>query len=155
MKRTLAFIAIIGSTAYLGNILNIGLTYAVAWQALDPMAFMEGFGATFMLLLPTVAFTLLPGFIGITASIFQNKENPQAKQKWQIALYLTLASLAITSIFHLPANLAFMDQAYTAAEATSKLQWWVILHWVRVVLALAAAVYTLQGFQYSLKASEA
>ncbi|MEL7532141.1 MAG: anthrone oxygenase family protein [Bacteroidota bacterium] len=151
MKRNLALLAIIGCSAYFGNIINIGFTHAVAWQAQDPMIFMEGFGPTFLLLLPTVAFTLLPGFIGIIASIYQNKTNPAAKQKWRIALYLTLISLAITSIFHLPTNLAFMDQSYTAAEAASKLQWWVILHWVRIALALLASIYTLLAFQISVK----
>lgn len=150
MKRTVGIIAIIGTIAYLGNITNIGLTYAVAWQRMDPIVFMQGFETTFLLLLPTVAVTLLPGLIGIIYSIIQSRENTDAKQSWRIALYATLISLVITSVYHLPANLAFMDQSYTASEAASKLQWWVILHWVRVALALVASVYTIKGFQKSM-----
>lgn len=147
MKRTLGVIAIVGTVAYLGNIINIGLTYAIAWQRLDPMVFMQGFKTTFLLLLPTVAVTLLPGLIGIIASISLSKENPDAKKSWRMALYATLASIVITSIYHLPTNLAFIDQRYSIPEAASKLQLWVVLHWLRIVLAIIASVFAIQGFQ--------
>jgi len=151
MKKTLGFIAIIGSVAYLGNIINIGLTYAIAWQRMEPMAFMQGFESTFLLLLPTVAVTLLPGLIGIIYSISLNKENKEAKKSWKIALYATLLSLLITSVYHLPTNLAFMDQSYSLAEAASRLNLWVILHWVRIALAIVASVFAIQGFQKSIE----
>ncbi|MEL6850366.1 MAG: anthrone oxygenase family protein [Bacteroidota bacterium] len=150
MKRTLGILAILGTAAYAGNVINIGLTYAIAWQRMDPMAFMQGFETTFLLLLPTVAFTLLPGLIGIIASIFQNKGHIEAQKSWRLALFATLASILITSIYHLPTNLAFMDLSYTSAEAASRLQWWVILHWVRIGLAVIASVFAIQGFQKSL-----
>ena len=50
MKRVLGIIAVIGTIAYLGNIVNIGLTYAIAWQRLEPMVFMQEFETTFLLL---------------------------------------------------------------------------------------------------------
>ena len=150
MKKTFGIIAIIGTVAYLGNIINIGLTYAVAWQRLDPLVFMQGFEATFLLLLPTVVVTLLPGLISIIASISLSKQNHAAKKSWKMALYATLVSIVITSVYHLPANLAFIDQSYDSAEAASKLQLWVILHWVRIALAVMASVFAIQGFQKSV-----
>ena len=147
MKRTAGIIAIIGTVAYLGNIINIGLTYAIAWQRMDPMEFMMGFETTFLLLLPTVAVTLLPGLIGIIVSMNSSKQNPAAKRSWRMALYATLVSLLITSVYHLPTNLAFMDQSYSPAEAASSLQIWVILHWVRIALALVASVCAIQAFR--------
>ena len=150
MKRTLGIIAIIGSVAYLGNIINIGLTYAIAWQRMDPIEFMQGFETTFLLLLPTVVVTLLPGLIGIIASLYLNKENEAAKKSWRLALYATLISIIITSVYHLPTNLAFIDQSYSSTEAASKLNLWVLLHWVRIALAIAASVFVIQGFQKSL-----
>jgi len=151
MKRIVGLVAIIGTVGYFGNIVNIGLTYAIAWQRLDPIEFMKGFETTFLLLLPTVVVTLLPGLIGIIASISLNKTNKDAKKKWQMALYATLVSIGITSVYHLPANLAFIDQGLSAAEAASKLQWWVNLHWVRIVLAVVASVFAIQGFQKSVE----
>ncbi|NRB46307.1 MAG: DUF1772 domain-containing protein [Saprospiraceae bacterium] len=154
MKRTFGFIAVIGSIAYFGNILNIGLTYAVAWQRMDTMAFMQGFETTFLLLLPTVGFTLLPGFIGIIASIYLNKGNKKASSYWKIALYASLISIALTLAYHLPTNLAFIQQSYTIEEASHRLNLWVLLHWVRIVLALIASVYVIIGFQKSFNGVE-
>ena len=151
MKRTFGIIAIIGSISYLGNIINIGLTYAVAWQRLDPMVFMQEFETTFLLLLPTVVVTLLPGLVGIIVCLRLNKDSLEVKKSWRMALYATLASIAITSIYHLPTNLAFMDQSFSATEASSRLQLWVMLHWVRVVLAIVASVFAIQGFEKSVR----
>ena len=151
MKRTFGIIAIIGSISYLGNIINIGLTYAVAWQRLDPMVFMQEFETTFLLLLPTVVVTLLPGLVGIIVCLRLNKDSLEVKKSWRMALYATLASIAITSIYHLPTNLAFMDQSFSATEASGRLQLWVILHWVRVVLAIVASVFAIQGFEKSVR----
>ena len=139
-----------GTVAYLGNIINIGLTYAIAWQRLDPLVFMQEFEATFLLLLPTVFVTLLPGLIGIIISINLDKENVKAKKSWKLALYATLLSILITSVYHLPANLGFIDQRYSVSEAADKLQLWVILHWARIFLAIMASLWTIQGFQKSV-----
>ena len=76
-----------------------------------------------------------------------SKENPEASKSWRLALYATLVSVLITSVYHLPTNLAFMDQNYSAAEAASKLQLWVGLHWVRIALAAVASVFVIQGYQ--------
>lgn len=154
MKRTFGFIAVIGSIAYFGNVLNIGLTYAVAWQRMETMAFMQGFETTFLLLLPTVAFTLLPGFIGIIASIYLNKGNKEANKSWKIALYASLVSIALTLVYHLPTNLAFIQQSYTVEDAARSLDLWVLLHWVRIGLALIASVYVTLGFQKSFSGVE-
>ncbi|MEL7342033.1 MAG: hypothetical protein AAGM67_16240, partial [Bacteroidota bacterium] len=83
MKKTVSIIAILGLAAYLGNIINIGLTYAIAWQRMDPMEFMQGFGTTFLLLLPTVAVTLLPGFIATIWMMSKSKEQPKARKLWK------------------------------------------------------------------------
>lgn len=151
MNKTLGILAIIGTVAYLGNIINIGLTYAIAWQRLDPIEFMQGFETTFLLLLPTVVVTLLPGLIGIIASISLNKENIESKKSWLMALYTTFISILITLIYHLPTNLGFIDLSYSISEAANKLQLWVVLHWVRIVLAIIASVFAIQGFQKSVE----
>jgi hypothetical protein len=79
------------------------------------------------------------------------KEHPSARKAWKMALYATLLSIAITSIYHLPVNLELIAQSYTAEEVSSKLNTWVALHWVRIVLALVASIFAIQGFQKSLE----
>ncbi|MGF1556299.1 hypothetical protein [Paucihalobacter sp.] len=62
MKKTLPFIAIIASAAFAGNMINIGLSYAIHWQSLDPIEFMQTFKVDFPLLLGPTAITLMPAF---------------------------------------------------------------------------------------------
>ena len=68
-----------------------------------------------------------------------------------MALYTTLISILITLIYHLPTNLGFIDLSYSISEAANKLQLWVVLHWVRIVLAIIASVFAIQGFQKSVE----
>ncbi|NJL54673.1 MAG: DUF1772 domain-containing protein [Spirulinaceae cyanobacterium RM2_2_10] len=150
MKNIAAIIAIIATAAFAGNMINIGLSYASYWQSLDPIAFMQDFKAKFIpYLLPPTAATLLPALIATALSVFFNWKSPATRSLWLIALFGVLLTIVITLIYHLPTNLAFIDMKYSAAEATSKLQIWMLLHWVRVIVAIAAAVFAILGFQKS------
>ncbi|MEZ4776950.1 MAG: anthrone oxygenase family protein [Bacteroidia bacterium] len=149
MKKILPYIAIIGIGAFAGNMINIGLSYAIHWQSLDPMAFMESFKVDFPLLLGPTAATLLPAFIATLWLVFLNKENKPARQYWLFAFAALLLINIQTVAYHLPLNLDFMALKFSAAEATSKLQGWVIFHWIRVAVAIVSAVYAIKAFQLS------
>jgi len=146
MKK-MSIVAIITTAAYLGFGLNIGLSYGVYWQSMNPELFMQDFATKFPLFLPGAFVTLVPAFFLTLILYVKTKENKAAKKLWQIAFVALLIVNVITSVYHIPVNLKFMDASYTAAEATSKLQLWIILHWVRVILAIVASVYTILGFQ--------
>ncbi|MDP5172140.1 MAG: DUF1772 domain-containing protein [Bacteroidia bacterium] len=151
MKNLFAFIAIIAIAAFAGNMINIGLSYGSYWQSLDPMAFMADFKVKFFpYLLPPTAATLVPALLATGISVGYNWRTPN-RNRWLIALGGVLLTVVITATYHLPTNLNFIDAAYTATEATEKLNTWVLLHWVRVAAALTAAVYALLGFQHSTK----
>ncbi|MGJ3254391.1 MAG: anthrone oxygenase family protein [Elainellaceae cyanobacterium] len=149
MKNLVEIIAIIATAAFAGNMINIGMSYARHWQSIDPIAFMQDFKVKFPLLLPPTAATLLPALITTLLAVVFNWNNPETRLLWLIALLGLLLTVAITLIYHLPNNLAFMDLKYSPAKATSRLQTWVLLHWVRVVVAIAAAVFAILGFQKS------
>lgn len=149
MKNIAEIIAIIATAAFAGNMINIGMSYARYWQSIDPIAFMEDFKVKFPLLLGPTAATLLPALIATLLSVVFNWNNPETRSLWLIALVGLLLTIAITLIYHLPNNLAFMGLKYSAAKATSRLQIWVLLHWVRVVVAITAAVFAILGFQKS------
>ncbi|CAD5277218.1 MULTISPECIES: anthrone oxygenase family protein [unclassified Imperialibacter] len=150
MKKILPYIAIIGVAAFLGNMINIGLSYAVRWQSLEPVAFMESFKVDFPLLLGPTAATLLPAFIATVFLAFFDKENQQARRYWRYAFVALLLINIQTAAYHLPMNLDFMDLKYSAAVATSKLQGWVFFHWVRVGVAIVAAIFSIKAFKQSL-----
>jgi len=149
MKNIVVIVAIIAIAAFAGNMINIGMSYAPYWQSIDPIAFMEDFKIKFPLLLAPTATTLLPALIATLLSVVFNWKNRITRSFWLMALFGLLITVAITLIYHLPTNFAFMNLEYSAAEASSKLQIWVLLHWVRIVVAIAAAVFAILGFKKS------
>jgi hypothetical protein len=149
MKKILPYISIIGTAAFLGNMINIGLSYAIHWESLEPMAFMESFKVDFPLLLGPTSVTLMPAFIATIWLAFFTKENTSVRRYWRYAFVALLLINIQTAAYHLPMNLDFMELKYSAAEASSKLQGWVIFHWVRVGVAIAAAVFGLKAFKES------
>lgn len=150
MKKILPFIAIIASAAFVGNMVNIGLSYCVHWQSLDPIAFMDTFKVDFPLLLGPTAATLMPAFLAMLSLIIIHKNNKQAKRYWGYAFMALLVTILQTAVYHLPMNLEFMELKFSAAEATSKLQGWVFFHWVRIIVAIAASFFAILGFQKSV-----
>jgi hypothetical protein len=149
MKKILPYIAIIGIGTFVGNMINIGLSYAMHWQSLNPLVFMESFKVDFPLLLGPTAATLMPAFIATLWLVFANKENKSARRYWLFAFTALLVINIQTAAYHLPMNLDFMELKYSADEATSKLQGWVFFHWIRIGMAIASAVFAIKAFQLS------
>ncbi|AGC76067.1 hypothetical protein LX97_00742 [Nonlabens dokdonensis] len=149
MKKLLPFIAIIASGAFIGNMINIGLSYCLHWQSLDPIVFMETFKVDFPLLLGPTVITLLPAFIATLSLFLMTKDNKLARKYYLFAFFGLLLTIIQTSIYHLPMNLNFMELKYSATEASSKLQGWVFFHWLRIGIAIVATVFALLGFKQS------
>ncbi len=151
MKKVTAFIAIIGIAAFAGNMINIGLSYGLHWSSLEPVAFMNTFAVDFPLLLyPTVA-TLLPAFIATIAMYFLSDKGSRARRFWLYALIGLVIINVQTVAYHLPLNLAFMDQRVEPDVVGTRLTTWLIAHWIRIVVAIVAGVFAIRGFESSLE----
>ena len=150
MKKALPYIAIIGTSAFIGNLLVIGLGFGMYWQTLEPMEFMRQFGIQFPLLLAPIMGVSTPTLIALIVLVATTKQQKVVRKNWIIALVGLLIAFAITSIYHLPVNFAFMDLAYTPEEAASKLNVWLALHWVRAVFVVIAAIFSVKAFKNSL-----
>ena len=150
MKKALPYIAIIGTSAFIGNLLVIGLGFGMYWQTLDPMEFMQQFGIQFPLLLAPTMGIILPALIATVAMVVNTKSQPAVRKNWIITLAGLLIACTITSVYHLPTNFGFMNMKYSAEVATSKLNLWLILHWVRTVFVVIAAIFSVKAFKNSL-----
>ncbi len=150
MKKTISIITILAIGAFVGNMINIGLTYAIHWQSLDPLDFMKQFKVDFPLLLGPTALTLMPAWLGSLWLFVISEKKSESKKYWMYALIGLTGTILQTAVYHLPMNLDFMALKYDAATATGKLQGWVIFHWVRIMVAITSGVYALLGFQKSI-----
>ncbi|MGD1959045.1 MAG: hypothetical protein ACFB2Y_09315 [Fulvivirga sp.] len=150
----ISLIAIVTSGAYLGNLINMGLVHAPYWQSLEPMDFMLDFSNKFDLLVTTLPPTRLPSFVAIIVVIWLYRKNTRVMRLWIYALIPVLIGLALSVFYFLPINNGFLEQSFTPAEAVLKLQWWINVHWVRIVLSAISTVYTVIAFKNSVESNQ-
>lgn len=151
MKKLLPYISIIGIAAFVGNMLVIGFGFGVYWQSLEPMEFMKQFTGQFPNLLPPTMGILLPALIATIALFVQSKGQKEVRKYWSLALAGLIIACTITTVYHLPTNLGFMASSYSAEEAVSKLNLWMLLHWVRTLVVFMAAIFAVKAFELSRK----
>jgi hypothetical protein len=149
MKQSVSIIAIIAIGAFTGNMLNIGLSHAMYWQSLEPIEFMKFFAIDFPLLLVPTALTLLPAWLGTLFVFLKSDKNSESRKYWRYAFWGLTLTIVQTSIYHLPMNLDFMALKYDAATAISKLNGWIISHWIRIGITIISGIYAIKGFQKS------
>lgn len=146
MKKILPYISIIAISAFVGNMLVIGFGFGTYWQTLEPMVFQKQFALQFPnLLLPTMGI-LLPALIATIAIVINTKGQTNIRKNWIIALLGLIMACTITTIYHLPTNFGFMDSKYTSEEVVSKLNLWLLLHWIRTLFVFISAIYSVKAF---------
>ena len=94
----ISLIAIIGSGAYLGNLINMGLVHAPYWQSLDTDSFIADFPLKFPLLLTTLPLTMILSIIGVVTCFIWYRKT-KASKSWRIALYGVIAGFLISAIY--------------------------------------------------------
>ncbi|WP_338359660.1 anthrone oxygenase family protein [Yeosuana marina] len=146
MKKILPYISIISISAFVGNMLVIGFGFGTYWQTLEPMVFMKQFTLQFPNLLPPTMGILLPALIATISLVFNTKGQKIARKNWTVALVGLVIACTITTVYHLPTNLGFMESRYSAEEALSKLNMWMLLHWVRTAFVFISAIYSVKAF---------
>lgn len=147
MKKILPELAVFTISGAFGILLAMGLGFGIFWKTLDPIPFMEVFSAEFpYFILPTVLM-LLPALVSTIALVVRYKDQKDARRPWIYAMTGMLIAFTITSAYHLPVNLGFIELAYTAEEAASRLNIWIMLHWVRSAAVLMSAIYALTALR--------
>lgn len=153
MKNFITIITILAIEAFLGIMINIGLSYIVHWQSLDPIEFMATFKIDYPLLLLPMVVTLVPAFLGCLWLVVNNPKKSSVRKYWAYCLICIVIIIFQTLIFHLPKNLSFISSNYTALEARGNLNAWIVSHWVRVFIALIAGVCAIIGFKKQIENS--
>ena len=146
MKKACAYIAIIAISAFTGNMINIGLSYGIHWKTLGPIEFMKTFKVDFPLLLTPTAATLLPAFISTFVVFFLSKKNTKARRFWLYAFMGLLMINLFTVAYFLPLNLNLMNETIPVTEVDEKLSYWLVFHWIRIGMSLAAAIFAIKAF---------
>lgn len=133
-------IALCGTGAFAGLMLNIGLTFGAYWKGLPPAAFLDWFSTNGHLIGRTIPVVLVPAIIGICASIWLAPPAPGTRLFWLASLAAIALILAVTMLYHLPTNARFAARTVALDQVGATLDRWLWLHWVRIVLGFAATI---------------
>lgn len=145
-----AFLGVAGTAAFVGNMLTIGLGFGGYWKSLEPTDFMAWFSKNFFrFLIPTVMSVLPFSLVGLGASVWFAREGDPSFVYWAAALACVVVACLITAVYHLPKNVALAAQKMTPEKARATLSGWLLMHWVRVVFALAGTGLSLEAFRLS------
>ena len=137
---TLWAMAFGGSLGFTAVMLTIGMGLGRLWVQIDPVVYGDTWLNTFLFLLPCIAITLIPAFIGAIWSWRRADAGSTEKRRWAVALGGLTVSVLVTLAYHLPANIRIWAGDMSPDELTSQLHWWLALHAVRTAAGIVATV---------------
>lgn len=156
--------AVIASAAFFGANAFIGLSMGVFWLGLPASEFVAQFFPQFSNFLYTIMPLFLAMLLGLVLSARLDRDVPQARRNWRIALWLYLVLSLITVFYHMPLNVRLaaavgspMGDALgfykaialvgpvTGENATTIRTAWLLGHIPRVLITLAIPVYALRA----------
>jgi hypothetical protein len=132
--------AICGAASFAGAMMMIGLTLGAYWKSLAPAAFLDWFSANARLIGRIIPIFAIPTAVGLIGSLWLDWSEPSVRALWIAALICALGLGAITAVYHLPTNSAFVAKSIPLDKVPATLDRWLWLHAARIALGLAAAV---------------
>lgn len=143
--RTDHAVAVSTASAYAGVMLVIGVSLGSRWLTLAPQAYAIEFEALFPRLVPAIGLTLLPALVAGVSALRSAPIGSAARTAWGRFLAGLGLSIAITVLYHVPANLRVWSGALDAAALQSELVWWLAMHLARWLAAVGAVVFAFRG----------
>ncbi len=138
-------IAFGGSVGFTAVMATIGMGLGRQWVQIDSLVWADTWLATFLFLLPCIAITLTPAAIAVVVALRNAPAGSRERRNWQIAAAGLAVSVLITLVYHLPTNIRIWTGDFTADEATTQLNRWLVLHAVRTLVGLAAVIASYQA----------
>ncbi len=127
-----------GSLGFTAVMLTIGMGLGRLWVQIDPVVYGDTWLNTFLFLLPCIAITLIPAFIGAIWSWRDAAAGSAAKRRWAVTVGGLTVSVLVTLVYHLPVNIRIWSGGMSSSELTSQLHWWLALHAVRTAAGVVA-----------------
>lgn len=156
MNARFAFntLAVCGAAGFAGAMLVIGLSFGAYWKGLPPAAFLDWFGANGFLIGRAIPVFAVPTAIGLAASLWFDRREPEARRFWLAAVARMAALGLVTAAFHLPLNAAFAAKAVPLDQVPAALDRWLWLHAVRIALGLGCAALGMAAARASWRAPQ-
>ncbi len=140
MQLLFRILAVAGSAMFAGVMLAIGVILGGYWKGLPPADFLDWFAQHSELVMRAIPLVVIPTVVGLIGAICYDWKVPVARGLWLAAGVCVIVVLGLTMAYFVPSNAAFASKAIALDQVSAKLDTWLLLHNVRIALALAASV---------------
>lgn len=140
MQLLFRILAVSGSAMFAGVMLAIGVILGGYWKSLPPADFLDWFARHNGLVMRTIPLVVAPTLIGLTGALWYDWKEPAPRGLWLASFACIVVILGFTVAYFVPSNAAFAGKAIALDQVSGKLDSWMLLHNIRIVLALAASV---------------
>jgi Domain of unknown function (DUF1772) len=140
MTLLFKILAITGPAMFAGVMLAIGVILGGYWKSLPPAEFLDWFARNSGRIQSAIPLVVVPSLIGLFGMIWLDWSNAAARNLWIGAAGCILAVLAITVGYFVPSNAAFAARSIPVDQVSGKLNTWLMIHNLRIVLAVLASV---------------
>ena len=154
MSSIFAYLAIIGSAAFAGTMICIGLAFGGWWTSLPPEDFLAWFAANSGFIARTIPIVAGPAAIGLLGSLWLARRERSVRVVWALATVAMISVGVVTGLYHLPTNAAFVAETVPPVDVPETLATWRRLHALRIALGLAAAGLALHATRTRVSVSE-
>lgn len=139
MALLFKFLAISGSAMFAGVMLAIGVILGGYWKSLPPADFLEWFAHNNHFIMRAIPVAFLPTVVGLAGMVWFDWSVSANRSIWLGASGCIVGVLAITIIYFVPSNAAFGAKAVPVDQVSTKLDTWLLIHNLRIMLALVAS----------------
>lgn len=145
MTRTIFnILAICGAAGFSGVMLSIGVTLGGYWRSLPAQSFLDWFTANNQFVSRAIPLIVLPTIIGLIGSLWTSWNSPDFKL-WVLSALCAVVVMILTLAYFVPANTAFANGGLEIGAVSERLNQWILLHYVRIALAMLAAIFGVLG----------
>lgn len=139
MPLLFKILAVTGSAMFAGVMLAIGVILGGYWKSLPPADFLEWFAQNGQFVLRAIPIVVIPTLIGLAGVLWFDWSNGTNRGIWFGAAGCIIAVFALTMAYYVPSNAAFAAKSIPVDQVSSKLDTWLMIHNLRIVLAFAAS----------------
>lgn len=139
MALLFSILAVTGSAMFAGVMLAIGVILGGYWKSLPPADFLEWFALHGNLVMRAIPIVVFPTLISLAGMLWFDWSNIATRLIWLGAAGCILAVLAITVGYFIPSNSAYAAKTVPIDQVSGKLDTWLMIHNLRIVLAFAAS----------------
>lgn len=139
MRLLANILAVTGSAMFAGVMLAIGIILGGYRKSLPPADFLDWFARHSHLVMQAIPLVVVPTLIGLAGSLWLGWGDARARGLWLGAAACIVAVLVVTMAYHVPSNGAFAAKSVPLDQVPAKLDAWLLLHNLRIALAVAAS----------------